>query len=257
MSVIQAVILGAIQGLTEFLPVSSSGHLTIFSEWFFSVPANLSFDIAVHLGSLIAILIYFRNEAIEAVHEVFRAKFTDSLIFKIFVGSIPALFAAIFFMDKIEKAFENARFAAFMLFITAILLFISEFLSSKGSLPKKKVPEVADALVIGIFQAFAILPGISRSGSTIAGGLLRNLDREASARFSFLLVIPAILGSLLLDIIKGGFNFGSITFAGFLSSFLFSLAALEFLLKYVRKHRLYPFAVYCAAIGTIYLIVSR
>jgi undecaprenyl-diphosphatase len=256
LSVIQALILGAIQGLTEFLPVSSSGHLTIFSEWLFSFPSDLSFDIAVHVGSLIAILIYFRKEVRDAALEVFEKKLTETLVFKIFIGSIPALLVAVFFLDRIERAFENAEFAASMLLVTAFLLTLSEFLSSKSSQAKKNQPGAFDAIVIGIFQAFAILPGISRSGSTIAGGLLRNLDREASAKFSFLLVIPAILGSLLLDIVNGGISFGSAMVAGFFSSLLFSLVALEFLLKYVRKHRLYPFAVYCAALAAVYLIAS-
>lgn len=255
MSIFQAILLGALQGLTEFLPVSSSGHLTIFSKWFFSVPSNLSFDIAVHAASLIAILIYFRKDIAQIIKEIFEKNFFETLFFKLILGSVPAALVGFLFLDKIEKAFSSSIFAAWMLYITALLLIFAEVVSKRTFKNKKENPGLLDSLFIGFFQAVAVLPGISRSGSTISGGMLRGLSREASARFSFLLVIPAVSGSILIDLLKGKDSLLTATaLAGFLSSLLFSLAALKFLLKYVKKHSFYPFAVYCAALATVFLV---
>jgi len=254
MTLMQSVVLGALQGLTEFLPVSSSGHLVIFSSLLKTVN-TLSFDIVVHFGSLMAILIFFKEDVRQLLQELSRRKFMDTLIFKIIIGSIPAAAVAIFFKDAIEKAFVNTNLAASMLYMTAILLLTAEFRLKKKA-GQKKHPGITDALIIGFFQALAILPGVSRSGSTIAGGIFVGLEREEAARFSFLLVIPAITGSLVLEAaetsIKPIFTLTYLT--GFLSSLVFSLLALKILFATLKRYSLVPFAVYCTLLATLYFI---
>lgn len=254
MTLIDSIVLGAIQGLTEFLPVSSSGHLVIFSS-LLKADNTLLFDIVVHFASLLAIFIFFKHDVIQLFHELGRRKLTDTLLFKIAIGSVPAAAAGIFLKEGVEKAFENADLAALMLYLTAVLLMTAE-LSLKRRAQHKKQPGLMDALFIGLLQALAILPGISRSGSTIAGGIFAGLNREEAARFSFLLVIPAILGSLLLETAEAGFKlfFTPAHLAGFLSSLVFSLLALKILFAALKRYSLAPFAAYCAMLATLYFI---
>jgi undecaprenyl-diphosphatase len=255
MDLLQAALLGALQGLTEFLPVSSSGHIVIFSS-LLKAKNTLYFDIVVHVASLLAIVIFFRHELREVLEEVTRKNFTSTLLFKILAGTAPAAAFGVFFKDRIEEIFETPILAATMLYLTAFLLLAAEF-SLKKQKPHKTLPSLKDAIVIGVFQALAILPGISRSGSTIAGGIFTGLDRDAAARFSFLLAIPAILGSLILEIIDVGFN-SLMTLSlvvGFLSSVVFSLLALTILFVFIKRFNLLPFAIYCLMIPTLYLIL--
>ncbi|MCX7831742.1 MAG: undecaprenyl-diphosphate phosphatase [Actinobacteria bacterium] len=253
MTTIDAFLLGAIQGLTEFLPVSSSGHLVILSS-IFKAKNSLTFDIAVHFASLIAILVFFRRDIANVIKEVYQVRFFETLLFKILLASVPAALVAFAFENQIEKVFQQEELAASMLYATTFLLVTAE-LTSRFKKQRKEKFTLFDSLIVGAFQALAIIPGISRSGSTISAGMITGHSREASARFSFLLVIPAILGALLLDTLRTGFSnlLQLPILVGFFSSLLFSLLALKILYAVIKKYSFYPFAIYCFLVATTYL----
>ena len=250
MTVIKAIFLGIIQGLTEFLPVSSSGHLVLFSHLLNVQEPSLVFEVIVHVGTLLAVLVAFRAEVrllfisfLKIVSQPKKAKKfvqTDQgcrLLWGIILGTIPAVVAALFFKDAIEQLFTSSLFVGFMLIVTGSLLYFTERHQSR----KKNLEHlsVLDSLLIGSGQAVAILPGISRSGTTIAVGLLRGLDRESSARFSFLLTIPAILGALVLslgDLVGGTGSIGAAPLvAGLVASAFTGYVAIRFFLNLVKK----------------------
>lgn len=267
MSIIEAIILGIIQGATEFLPVSSSGHLVLLPSLIQMTPPDLTLIGIVHLASLVAIVIYFRRDLWEIATAVLRglaqrAPFGTTearLGWLIVVGSIPAATIGLLFEDFFDEAFGQPTWAAFFLLITSALLITGERLLSG----KKQFATMTwrDALVIGLFQALALFPGISRSGSTIVGGLMSGLDRPAAARFSFLLVVPVIFGVGLLSVINI-FRAPEMMFspgvyvASFLASALTSYACIHFLLNWLRNHTLYIFAVYTALFGGGYLLFT-
>ncbi len=257
MGFLEAFLLGAIQGLTEFLPVSSSGHLVLASKLLFEVKNDISFDILVHAGSLLAILFYFRDDLYKLFVELKEKTLFESTFFKIILATLPAGLVGLLFKDRIESIFEKAEYAAFFLYITALLLILSEFLSRNKDRRQKDQFTHLEALTIGVFQALAVLPGISRSGSTISAGMLTGHTRESSARFSFLMVIPAIFGAIILDMKDTGVAslLTPVKITGFLGSFIFSFIAIYFLMRFVRKHSLIPFAAYCASIATLYFIL--
>lgn len=253
MTTIEAFLLGAVQGLTEFLPISSSGHLVILSS-IFEAQNSLTFDIAVHFASLVAIMVFFQRDILDAIKEVRRVRFFETILFKILLASVPAALVAFAFQSQIEKVFQQEELAASMLYLTAFLLVIAE-LTSKFVKQKKENFTILDSLFVGVFQALAIIPGVSRSGSTISAGMITGHSREASARFSFLMVIPAIIGALILDIFKTGFfNLLQLQIlVGFFSSLIFSLLALKLLYAMIKKYSFYPFAIYCILVATTYL----
>lgn len=253
MNLIDAIVLGAIQGLTEFLPISSSGHLVIVSS-FLEFRKTLTFDIAVHFASLLAILLFFRSEISSAISELKVRPFHKTLLARIALGTVPAVIVGLFFSENIEAAFKNQVLSASMLYVTAFLLFAAETLN-RLKRNRKEEFSFSDALIIGAFQALAVVPGISRSGSTISAGILTGHTRESSARFSFLLAMPAIAGAMLYDLIKSGAReiLTLPVLAGFLSSFAFSYIALAFLFAALRRYSLYPFAVYCVVAASTYL----
>lgn len=254
MNITQAFLLGAIQGLTEFLPVSSSGHLVILSS-FIKAENNLTFDISVHFASLIAIFIFFYKDITAVLKDLRERKLAQTTLFKIVLASIPAFLVGFFLNDAVESLFQNPSLAASMLYVTAGILFLAE-ISGRKAVNQKRDFSLRDALLVGAFQALAIVPGISRSGSTIAAGIFSGHSRESSARFSFLLAIPAISGAMLLDIFQTGFSgiFSITVLTGFISSFVFSYLALKVLFAALRRYSLYPFAAYCFAVTTIYFI---
>lgn len=254
---VRAAFLGAVQGLTEFLPVSSSGHLVIFSGLTGAV-SSLTFDIAVHAGSLLAVLIYFRHDIAQMLAELKSRKLTETLVFKLLIATIPAAAAGIAFKDFFESLFSSPLSAIYMLYFTAFLLLCGEIVSSRRRDASDHF-SLIHALTVGMFQALALIPGISRSGSTIVGGLLTGHDRHSSTRFSFLLAIPAIGGAFLLDIASSGVSglLAPPVITGFISSFLFSLFAISFLLSYIRRHSFYPFAAYCALAATLFLFLVK
>jgi undecaprenyl-diphosphatase len=257
MGITAAVILGAIQGITEFLPVSSSGHLVLFQRIFGISEPALFFDIMVHVGTLGAVFVVLWKD-IWAVLRRPLQRLTGLLI----LATFPAVIIALVFKETIEAAFQSAAWLGFAFLFTAAALLVSELLSRRAgqsrNLPAMNWP---DALIIGILQGIAIIPGISRSGLTLSGALSRKLERDFAARFSFLLSIPAILGALILqlkDVCAGGVLTGGIgaapLLAGTLSAGVVGFFSVKLMLRIVRKRSLAGFALYTALLGILVLI---
>jgi undecaprenyl-diphosphatase len=260
-------LLGILQGATEFLPVSSSGHLVLFPAILGMAQPSLSLIAIAHEGTLLAVLIYFRHDLWEIIKAVLKGisertpmRETNSRLgWYIIVGSIPAAAAGLLLEDTFEEIFGNPAAAAFFLLVTAGMLVVAERLLSG----EKMLAEMSwwDAIVIGLFQMLALLPGISRSGSTITAGIWRGLNRGTAARYSFLLGVPAILGAGLLavaDIVGNGdvATQWPIYLATFMAAAVTGYACIYFLLTWLRNHTLYIFAVYCALLGGGFLLWS-
>ncbi len=265
MTPFQALFLGILQGLTEFLPVSSSGHLVIVPWLLGWDQASLTFDTMVHWGTLLAVVIYFRQDIllyVRSAWESIRRRSLDvphaRVAWAIAVGSIPAALAGLLLQDTFENLFHAPRKAAAFLLVTAVLLIVSELIGRRT----RALEEVGlvDGFLIGVGQALAITPGISRSGATIATGLARGLERDAAARFSFLLGLPIIFGAGLMqlkDIAVGSAPESTgILAMGFLAAAISGYLAIHSLLRFVRNHSLYVFALYCAALGGLVLLFA-
>ena len=245
MRIIQALILGLVQGLTEFLPVSSSGHLILIRKvfGFESESFGLTFDIAVHLATLIAVFIVLKKEIGALIRRPFQ-KLTLLLI----IATIPAALVGFFFDDYIEEMASNGGFLGVAFLVTAILLILAERRKKNGS--KKKLDDlgVIGSFAIGATQAVAIMPGISRSGSTFAAGTYTGLRKEATLKFSFLMSIPVILGSVVLgvkDIVETSQSVDWVCLlAGMLSAGVSGYIAIKFMLDFFRKKKMYVFAIY-------------
>jgi undecaprenyl-diphosphatase len=270
MSVLEAIILGAVQGLTEFLPVSSSGHLVLFRKILgISAPA-LFFDTLVHGGTLIAVFAVLRADIWAVLRRIIQP-LTAYLI----LGTLPAVAAALVFKDSIEAAFESGAFLGFAFLATAMLLALAEILSKRAPrLRRREEMTWRDSLVIGVFQAIAMAPGISRSGSTLSASLARGLDRDFAARFSFMLSIPAILGALVLQIrdLAGAAEIPGTTggsapgeagvgvlplAAGTITAAVVGFFAITFMLKLVRERSLWGFSAYTGLLGLLVLADQR
>lgn len=266
MTTIQAIILGIIQGLTEFLPVSSSGHLVLFSQLFDVQGSSLIFEIMVHVGTLLAVLVFFRAEVWSLVMAFFKLLRKPGeakqlvkedpgcrLLLAIVLGTIPAVIIAFVFKNQIEQLFGSSLFVGLMLIVTGTILYVTEHY--KVTTKELTKMSAKDAIIIGCGQAVAIIPGISRSGTTIAMGLFRGLDRESAARFSFLLAIPTILGALVLsleELFAGTAMMSTgVLAAGFVAAALTGYLAIHFLLDIVRKGRLIWFSYYTWAVGAL------
>lgn len=254
MTFIEAIILGIVQGVTEFLPISSSGHL-VLGQYFLgiSIPGN-SFEIVVHVGTLLSIIVVFRKDLIDILTSI-GDKSTQNFILTIILGTIPAILVGFFFKEHIENAFDNVRLVSTALLVTGVLL-----ISTKWTTIRKEKISILDGVLIGIAQACAIIPGISRSGSTIGLGLLMGLDPKQTARFSFILAIPALFGSGLLttiDTIQSSEMLlpFSVMIAGFLSSFLVGWISLKWLINLLQKGKFYWFGVYCLMVGAVTLFL--
>ncbi|MGD9159841.1 MAG: undecaprenyl-diphosphate phosphatase [Desulfobacteraceae bacterium] len=265
MDIISALILGIIQGLTEFLPVSSSGHLVIFQKFLNIHEAELLLDITLHMGTLLAVFIFFRDDLKEMISETFG--YLSGLITKketlasikdrphallslwVVTGMIPTAVIALVFKDKLESLFGDPERAAWMLMITGVIVLVSKAMPS-GYTKRKKVG-LLSSLAVGVAQGMAITPGISRSGSTIVCGMLCGIDRELAGSFSFLLSIPAIMGSFVFKVADS--NLGSIEIIpmviGFFSAAITGFFALKLLMKMVKKGNFAWFAPYCWALG--------
>jgi len=262
-TILQALILGFIQGLTEFIPVSSSGHLVLGQRIFNFKAPPIIFDILVHVATLGAIIIFFRKELISDTKDFFKAIFQGNIkkipkiCWLVIIGTIPAAAIGFLLEPFLGKIFNSTILVGFSLILTSILLFSENFLKKQT----KKITSTSgiDALIIGSFQALAILPGVSRSGSTIIAGLWRKLKKEDAFKFSFYLAIPAIIGAQALEI-RGLFeirNGGFIPhFIGFITAFLTGILALKFLKKMVISKRLAYFGIYCFLIGSLAIILS-
>lgn len=249
MSYLEAVILGAIQGLTEFLPVSSSGHLVLSQELLGVDDPGVSFEILVHVATLFSVLIYFRGQVLSMVRSLFDRSLEESrqLILFIVVGTLPAVVVGLLLKEHIESAFESPATASAMLIATGFIL-LSTRLTTRHTRPLN----VGRALLIGVAQALAILPGISRSGSTIAAGMLLGVPPQRAAEYSFLLAVPAIAGAAVLDIKDlsslPAVNLGPY-FVGSVVAFVVALVAVYLVLEAVRRGRFEWFGYYCLAAG--------
>ncbi len=269
MTPFQAFVLGIVQGATEFLPISSSGHLVLVPwllNWKFDPATAFIFDVLVQWGTTLAVILYFRRELLSmltaALRGILQRRPFDEpdarLAWLILLGSLPAAVLGLLLKPIVEKTFDNPLAVSLFLFATAAILFVSERLQ-RSDKPMKEL-NWADSLWIGLAQTLALFPGISRSGSTIAGGLLRSLKREDAARFSFLLSIPAMLGAgiiALLDLtaIPDPGSQLTLLFIGFTTSALVGLASIHWLLSYLRHHPLNIFVIYCTIVGLGGLIV--
>lgn len=266
MSWLEALILGLVQGLTEFLPVSSSGHLELGKALFnlqLAATDSLTFDVIVHGGTALSTLVVFRNDILQILKGTFEFKWNAETKFVtyIIISMIPAAIIGIAFEDQITQLFDGqVLLVGFMLIITSILLFIADYARNTV-----KSVGVLDAFIIGIAQAVAILPGMSRSGATISTSVLLGIDREKAARFSFLMVLPLIIGKMILDvktIYETGGNGMDISILnlviGFTAAFIAGLFACKWMISLVKHAKLKYFAYYCFAIGAtvvIYIII--
>ncbi|MCK4662398.1 MAG: undecaprenyl-diphosphate phosphatase [Bacteroidales bacterium] len=258
---LEALILGILQGLTEFLPVSSSGHLELGKNLLgINAKDSLYFTIVVHGATVLSTIIVFWKDISKLIKGLLKLEWNEETkyIFKILVSMIPVGFVGVFFKDEIKNIFShgNIIFVGAMLLITALLLAITYFAKTKT-----KKTTFADAFIIGIAQAIAVLPGISRSGSTIATGLLLGNKKEEVAKFSFLMVLIPILGENFLDLFTGEFTTNSdigITplIIGFLAAFISGLFACKWMINIVKKGKLIYFAIYCFIIGITAIILS-
>jgi undecaprenyl-diphosphatase len=266
MSIIQAVILGLVQGATEFIPVSSSGHLVLVPWLLGWPPPGLVFDTIVHWGTLLALLAYFWRDWWALITAWLRGLIhwdwhepQARLVWLLVVGSIPAVVLGYLFKDWLESLFSQPAWVSFFLLVTAGLLVLGERLGRFA----RQIDSLGwlDALLIGLGQAAAIAPGISRSGATISVGLVRGMERPAAARFSFLLGTPAILGAGLLQLgtlasTPDPLAQLPVLAAGLLAAFIGGYVCIWGLLRYLQRGRLYPFAIYCALLGMVCLIIT-
>jgi len=266
----QALVLGLVQGLTEFLPVSSSAHLVLVPfilNWTLDPTKAFIFDVLVQLGTLVAVVAYFWKDLvliIKAVITGIRSKKplqeADSRLgWYIVLATIPAGLGGLFLKSKVEAAFSSPVLTAVLLFVTAVILTLAEVFSRKERTLESVTP--MDALVIGFSQLLAIFPGISRSGATISGGLSRGLKREAAARFSFLMSIPIMLAAGLLSVldlvkIPDLGSFLPIILVGFIASLVVGYFSIRWLLNFLKSRSLIPFAIYCAVVSVLTIFIA-
>ncbi len=270
MSLLEAVVLGIVQGLTEFLPISSSGHL-VLGEFLLRAEFNdLSFEVFLHFGTLLSVVIVFRRALWSILGAVWlkiksalglSSSPADSenwrLLWLIVVGSLPAGMAGVLFRNLIERSFSSASFAAGMLLFTGAGMRLSAFFGTgRGRL------SFLDATMVGLGQTLAMLPGISRSSVTISAGIFRGVERSIAAEFSFLLSVPAILGASLVELreVASSPHLGegvAVYLTGAATAFAVGYAAIRFLLKVITKGKFHYFAYYCLAVGLFFLIFSR
>tara|TARA_B100000767_G_scaffold227370_1_gene217331 strand:+ start:2382 stop:3176 length:795 start_codon:yes stop_codon:yes gene_type:complete len=253
MDILHAIILGIVQGLTEFLPVSSSGHLEIVKALLNNKnigEQSMLMTVVLHGATALSTIYIFRNDIIIIIKGLYSGvKEQVNFSIKIILSMIPAAFIGFFWEDEIEAIFGgDLILVGAMLIVTALLLFFAD----KAKITDKKI-SFLNAIIIGVSQAIAILPGISRSGATISTSVLLGIDKEKSARFSFLMVVPLILGKISKDIFSGAISFSSSEslplLFGFISAFIIGIIACKWMIKIVKNSQLSYFAIYCALIG--------
>ena len=261
MNIFESIILGIIQGLTEFLPVSSSGHLelgkAILGDQ--SVPKeSLLFTVVLHFATALSTIVVFRKDIWSILKGILKFEWNDDLQFasKIAISMIPAVIIGVFFEKELEQLFGgNIMLVGCMLLVTALLLFFAD----KAKDTQKKV-SFSNAFIIGVSQAIAMLPGISRSGATISTSVLLGNDKTKAARFSFLMVVPLIFGKIAKDILSGDLTYDSANFlplsAGFIAAFVAGLFACTWMISLVKKSKLSYFAIYCSVIGIVAISYS-
>ncbi len=256
MTLFEAIILGIVQGLTEFLPVSSSGHIEIASVILGSqsVPEeSLMFTVVVHFATALSTIVVFRKDILEILRGLFQFKWNEEAAFslKIIFSMIPAVIIGLYFEEQLEQMFGGKIvLVGSLLLVTAVLLFLAD----KAKNTDKPV-SYRDAILVGFAQAFAMLPGISRSGATISASVLLGIDKGKAARFSFLMVLPLIIGKIGKDLLDGSLTyeseqFGSLAVA-FIAAFLAGLFACTWMIKLVKQSKLTYFSVYCLIVGLL------
>jgi undecaprenyl-diphosphatase len=263
MEALDALILGIIQGIAEWLPISSSGHLVIAQE-LMGMPAgeNLFFDLVVHLGTVLAVCVYFRRQ----LWSILRALFSRhpepgseghrmrTLGLMILLGTVPVMLVGVTLASVVEDIFSLGM-VGIALLVNGTVLLVAERACSAGS---RSGVRTTDALVVGAMQAISIIPGVSRSGLTLSGGMFRGLEKEAAATFAFLLSVPALLGAFVYGAASLERYDAELTtlLIGSVSAFLVGLVSIDYLLKAVRASKLWVFSIYCFAVGTIVLLLS-
>jgi undecaprenyl-diphosphatase len=276
MDILQAIIIGIVQGLTEFIPISSSAHL-VFIQKILNVQSSLAFDTVLHVGTLVAVFAYFWNDIIKMLksffsslrdltHGEFKKNFQEDpykkLAWLLIIGTMPAGLAGVLLKSTFESLFDNLPAVSIFLIVTGFLLWGSEMVSRRIKPEDKKSINnlrIKDSLLIGIGQACSIAPGISRSGATISIGLILGLERELAARYSFLLSIPAILGATLIqakDITTAMDENTTVFIMGFLAASISGYVAIKIILKLIKEKNLLIFAYYCWIVGTAALIIT-
>jgi undecaprenyl-diphosphatase len=272
MDIIQAIIIGIVQGLTEFLPVSSSAHL-VFIQNILGVESSLAFDTFLHLGTLIAVLWFFRYDIIKMIRswilslqDIIQGRFREGfysdpykrLAWYVILATIPVGIVGVLFEDSVDALFSGALYVpAFFLFVTGTILYLSQRMAS-GNINMDNITK-KEALWMGLGQACAILPGLSRSGTTIAAGLTIGLDKEFAAKFSFILSIPAILGAFLLQVkdIGGALDANFLpVLLGFIASIIAGYMAIRWMLDLIKNRSLDIFAFYCWIVGIVVFMGS-
>ncbi len=261
MEILDAIILGIIQGLTEFLPVSSSGHLELGKAILGdnSIPKeSLLFTVVLHFATALSTIVVFRKDILSIIKGILKFEWNDDLQFvaKIAISMVPAIIVGFYFENELEQLFSgNIILVGAMLIITALLLFLAD----KAKDTSKKV-SASNALIIGIAQAIAMLPGISRSGATISTSVLLGNDKTKAARFSFLMVVPLIFGKIAKDILSGDLTYETSNFTalsiGFIAAFIAGLFACTWMIALVKRSKLSYFAIYCIIVGITAIIWS-
>ena len=259
MSYLEAIVLGVIQGLTEFLPISSSGHLEIVKAFFGNhseTEESFFLTILLHIATALSTVVVFKKEILEILKGLLKFKQNDSTSFslKIILSMTPAALIGIFFQNDIEQLFsQNLILVGLMLLITALILFLADKVRNTN-----KEVSYLNAIILGIVQAIAILPGISRSGSTIATAVILGIDREKAARFSFLMVVPLIFGSMAKTISDSNLVIQKIELIplllSFFSAFVTGIIACKWMIRLVKKSQLKYFSIYCLVIGLIVIM---
>lgn len=262
MSVPAAVLLGILQGLTEFLPVSSSGHLALAQHFFGVDSPGVTFEVFVHFGTALAVIVYFRERigaiVVAVLRFVFRRAYDRDdarLGFHLLVGTVPAGIVGVLFGDAVESAFGRPVLTSVFLLATGALLWLTRWLAP-GARPRGGI---RDAVIIGVAQAVAVLPGMSRSGWTVSAGLGLGLKPGAAAEFAFLLAVPVILGATALSLAEAfgsGSAPGAAVISGTAAAFVSAMPAIFVLLKVVRAGRLYRFSYYCWIAGAAGLVFA-
>ena len=269
----ESIILGLIQGLTEFLPVSSSGHLAIAKELFGIETNNLSFEVAVHAATVLSTIVVFRKEIWDLLKGIFKFKYNEqtAYFFKIIISMIPVMVVGLFFKNYVEDVFGSGLIlVGSMLLVTALLLFLSDYIARRRETLAAKRGEgeigkeigYKEAAIIGLSQAVAVVPGLSRSGTTISTGLLCGVKKSAVAQFSFLMVLIPILGEAFLDLVGGDFSVAASGMSslslllGFLTAFISGFVACRWMINIVKKAKLYYFSIYCAIVGILSIVLT-
>ena len=261
MDILEAIVLGIIQGLTEFLPVSSSGHLELVKAILGDNSAaeqSLTFTVVLHFATALSTIVVFKNEVEEILRGLLQFKWNSEFKFslKIIISMLPAVIVGLVFEKELESLFGGKiLLVGCMLLLTAILLLLAD----KAKSTKKEVSYL-NAMLIGFSQAIAMLPGISRSGATISTSVLLGVDRTRAAKFSFLMVVPLIFGKIGKDLVSGNLNLQSSEIIpiliGFISAFISGLLACKWMISIVKRSKLSYFSIYCAIIGSVAIVYA-